>query len=443
MGEVGWTGSLRRRARAHLADPLFRNGYALMVNTGATGALGAAYWLVAARYYADADVGRGSATVSAMMLLSGVAALSLTGMLTRFVPRAGRWTAALVRRTYLVSALASMAATGAFLAGLGHWGGSYAHLGGWLAAGWFAASVVAWGIFTLQDGVLTGLRAAVWVPVKNTYFGIAKIALLVALVAAAPHDGVFLSWMIPVAVALVPINVLISARLVPRHVARTPRYGAEYPSARRVGRFLAGDSVGALCVLATLHLVPVAVAARVEPSTFAYFYIAWTIGGIIDLLAVNMAMSLTVEGSHDAGRLAAATRAALRRTLRILVPISVAVIVLAPYGLAVLGPGYAAEGTRLLQLLALAALPKVLIELHLGVLRAHSRTGTVAFVQVVRGGLIVASALVLTSVTGIAGAGFGVLISQSIVAAMVLPGLRRALAKPPAPRPPAAAAAPK
>ena len=43
--------------RGHLSDPLFRNGYALMANTGVTGLFGVLYWLVAARHYTFGGVG--------------------------------------------------------------------------------------------------------------------------------------------------------------------------------------------------------------------------------------------------------------------------------------------------------------------------------------------------------------------------------------------------
>ena len=44
---------------------------------------------------------------------------------------------------------------------------------------------------------------------------------------------------------------------------------------RQIGRFLAGDYTGALCVLASTNLVPIAVAISVGPRLNAYFYMAW------------------------------------------------------------------------------------------------------------------------------------------------------------------------
>jgi O-antigen/teichoic acid export membrane protein len=165
---------------------------------------------------------------------------------------------------------------------------------------------------------------------------------------------------------------------------------------------------------------------------YAYFSMAWMVGGTLDLFAVNMATSLTVEGSFDEATLAANCRAALRRTMLILAPISAGVAVGAPVALGLYGPGYAAYGTRVLQLLAAAALPKALIEMYLGALRAQSRTSAIAFIQGVRGVLILGLAFALTGIMGMVGAGLAFLVSQVAVAAMVMPGLLSLLRRRPA-----------
>ncbi len=408
--------------KRHLADPLFRNAYALMFNAGATGALGVVYWILAARNYDAADVGRSSAAIAAMMLLSGLTAVGLTGMVSRFLPRAGPATGAFVLRTYLASALVAGTASVGFLLTLEHWGPSYSGLDGAAAGLGFTISVIAWGIFTLQDAVLPALRSAVWVPIENIVFGVAKIALVISLAAAAPGAGVFLSWVIPVAASIVPINLLIFRRLAPRHVwATEDRHVA--PTIRDVGRFLAGDYVGALFTLGVVYLVPVVVAAQVGPTTTAYFYIAWIIGGVIDLLAVNMAISLTVEGTLDIDRLGDNTRAALRRIVQILLPIVTAAVVLAHPALGVFGANYARSAAPLLQLLAVSALPRALVELYVGALRAQSRTRQLALVQGLRCVMIVGLAVPLTVAFGITGTGWAVLVGQSITAAVIAPGL--------------------
>jgi O-antigen/teichoic acid export membrane protein len=418
--------------RKQLGGPLFRNGYALMANTTITGLLGIVYWLLAARHYPAVEVGRASAAYAAMNLLSGFTAFNLVGAMTRFIPQAGHRTAGLVLRAYAFSSAASILVAAVFLVGVSHLGASYAELSGFTAGLVFTACIICWGIFTLQDGVLVGLRSAVWVPVENGTFGLVKIVMLLALAGSLPRQGIYLSWMLPVAVSLPLVNGLIFARLVGPHArltaTRTP------PSARQIGRFLAGDYTGAMCVLAVTNLVPVVVAATIGPSVNAYFYIAWMIGGTLDLFAVNMATSLTVEGAFDAETIAANTRAALWRTMIVLVPIATVVAVGAPFALRLFGPQYAAQGARILELLAVATLPKALTEMYLGALRAQSRTSRIALIQGIRAVMILALAFTLTAVMGTVGAGVAVLVSQFAVALIVAPGMLTLLRYRPAPR---------
>jgi O-antigen/teichoic acid export membrane protein len=150
---------------------------------------------------------------------------------------------------------------------------------------------------------------------------------------------------------------------------------------------------------------------------------AWAIGATIDLLATNMALSLTVEGAFDPVKLAGHSRAALRRILLILVPVAAGTALLAPFVLGMFGAGYARYGAPVLILLAAATVPKALTEIYLGALRARNRTSFVALIQGARAALILGLAVGLTPVIGIIGAGFAVLISQVVVAVAVLPGL--------------------
>ena len=417
-----------RTFRAHLASPLFRNAYALMLNTGATGLLGVVYWILAARYYPAVDVGRASAAYSAMNLVSGFTAANILGAAARFLPEAGRRTSGLVLRAYLFSSAASVIVALLFLASVGHWGGaSYAELRGMIPLLFFIACVIAWGIFTLQDGVLTGLRSAVWVPVENATFGIVKIVLLLAFAASMPAFGIPLSWMLPVIVSLPLMNLLIFGKIIPDHVQLTG--DRRPPTMRQVGRFLAGDYTGALCVLAVTNLVPILVAIRVGPNMNAYFYMAWTIGSVLFLVAMNMATSLTVEGAFDSQKLLANCLAALRRTIRLLAPLALATALLAPVALGLFGPQYARYGTPILVLLAIATLPKMLTELYLGALRAQSRTRQVAAIQIARCALVIVLTFALTGTTGMVGAGIAVLVSElaMVIVIFVVPGLKSAI----------------
>ncbi|WP_369388321.1 lipopolysaccharide biosynthesis protein [Streptomyces sp. CG1] len=403
-------------------SPLFRNAYALMLNTGISAVLGLGFWLAAARYYSESAVGQGSAAIAAMKFLAGLTAVTLTGALARFIPVSGKRTGTLIFRTYAGSSLVVALAAGVFLLTLDTWGPSYRFLHGTVNGLGFVVAVVAWNLLTLQDGVLTGLRSATWVPVGNTVFSAVKLALLVALAVAIPTAGVFVSWVAAIATSVVPLGWLVFRRLVPRHVKATEGR-AQPPALKQVGRFLAGDYTGSLFSLAVIYLVPVLVASQVSSAENAYFYIATTIGGTTDLLAINMGASLTVEGSHDPDRLASNTRAALRRMARIMLPIAGLLIIGAPWILGVFGAGYAAAATPLLRWLAVGSMLRVVIETYFAVLRARSRTAGLALFQGVLCVLTLGLTLLLLPRMGLTGAGIAEAGSLAVIAAIAAPRL--------------------
>ncbi|MFF8355876.1 lipopolysaccharide biosynthesis protein [Streptomyces chartreusis] len=410
--------------RSSGGSQLFRNAYALMINTGVSAVLGLGFWLAAARYYSESAVGQGSAAIAAMKFLAGLTAVTLTGALARFIPVAGRRSGRLIFRTYAGSCVIVALAAGVFLVTLDLWGPSYRFLNGPLNGLFFVVAVIAWNLLTLQDGVLTGLRSALWVPVGNTVFSAVKLGLLVAFAVAIPTAGVFVSWVAAIAVSVLPLGWLVFRRLVPRHAAATAEH-TRPPSLKEIGRFLAGDYTGSLFSLAVVYLIPVIVAAQVSSEDNAYFYITATIGGTVNLLAINMGASLTVEGAHDPGRLAANTRAALRRMARIMIPVAAILFFGAPWILGVFGPGYADAATPLLRWFAVGGLLRVVMETYFAVLRAQSRTAGLAWLQGLLCALVLGLTLVLLPRMGLTGAGVAEIASLSVIVAIAAPRLYR------------------
>ncbi|MDX6364532.1 MAG: hypothetical protein QOC85_3542 [Streptomyces sp.] len=410
---------------------LFRNAYALMLNTGISAVLGLGYWLVAARYYSESAVGQGSAAIAAMKLLAGLTAVTLTGALARFIPVAGRATGRLIFRTYAGSSAVVALAAVVFLLTLNVWGPSYRFLHGPLNGLGFILAVVAWSLLTLQDGVLTGLRNALWVPVGNTVFSAVKLALLIGLAVAIPTSGVFVSWVLAIALSVVPLGWLVFRRLVPRHVKATADRTTP-PTLKEIGRFLAGDYTGSLFSLAVVYLVPVIVASQVSSTDNAYFYITTTIGGTVNLLAINMGASLTVEGSHDPARLAANTRAALSRMARLMVPVCGLLFLGAPFILHVFGQGYADAATPLLRWFAVGAVLRVVMETYFAVLRAQSRTAGLAYLQGLLCALVLGLTVILLPRMGLTGAGVAEISSLAVIVAIAAPRLYKIVRAAPA-----------
>jgi O-antigen/teichoic acid export membrane protein len=109
----------------------------------------------------------------------------------------------------------------------------------------------------------------------------------------------------------------------------------------------------------------------------------------------------------------------LKHTAILVVPAVVAVFVSAPWILSIFGRDYADDGTKVLRLLALSAIPDIVTAIYVGVARAQRR---VVAATVVLGSifvLVTGLCIPLLQVAGVNGAGWAWLIAQMVVATAV------------------------
>ena len=416
--------SLVGRMRAHFAVPLYRNGYSLLVGYGATSVLGLVFWVVAARQADPHDVGIAAALFSLMLLVSGACQLSLNTVLLRFLPVAGRNAQRFVLGCYglTIAATALAAAAVALLAGV--WSDDLSFLA--TDATWFAAFVVGcagWSVFALQDSALTGARQAHWVMIENSLYSVARVGLLVPL-AALGVGGIFAASVVPALIALLPINLLLFRRLLPYHVHE--HADRSEPLRREdLARFVLSNYLGSVFFVLSSFLLPIIVTVVAGATDNAHFYAAWSIAMGVQFIAVSMMSSLLVESSLAQARLVQHSRRALSQTLRLVVPVVIVIVAAAPLLLAAFGPSYAEDASWTLRLLALSAIPNVVIILSVNVARVRQQASVVVLVQAAVCVFGVGLSALFLQIVGITGVGIGWLLSQVVVAASVTPWLVR------------------
>lgn len=411
--------------RAHLRDPLHRTGYLLVLGATVSSLLGFVFWALAARTYPAHVVGLNSAAISAMVFVSGVCQLGLNAVLVRYLPRAGPAARLLVVRSYAITVALSLLAGGVAAATSSLWSPQLAFLGaepGWLAA--FVAGTALWTLFTLQDSVVIGLNATGWVPIENSLYQVVKIGLLAALGGVLAFAGPFVAWNAPLIVAVAVVSGYIFARLLARHAERDPEGSVDRSQILSIAR---GNYGGTLLSLGSTMLLPILVTNVAGAAQTAYFYLPWTISTGLQLVALNMTTSLTVEAARNEARLRELTRRALRLTLAFVVPMAALTALIAAPLLQAFGAGYAEEGTALLQMLAGAAIPNIVVMLGLAVARIEHRGGMVLAIQAAQFVFAIGLSVALVPDVGINGVGIAWLVSQCTVAVGLLAGILRPL----------------
>ncbi|HET6697711.1 MAG TPA: phosphotransferase [Nocardioidaceae bacterium] len=403
-------------------QPLLRNGYALVASAGTSAVLGMAFWVVAARTWPAGTVGVGSALVAAMTLLSTLAQLNLSNVLNRFLPVAGARSGRLVLTCYSVSFGVALLVGAGFVLGTGWWAPSLAFLSDDRVLGlWFVTAVALWGLFVLQDGALAGLRHSGWVLGKNAVFGAVKLGVLLVPLVLVSDQGIFLAWTLPLLPMLLAVHLVMARRLLPGHVARTQAHpGRGRVTAHSVARFASADYLVALAGTGLTSALPILVLEVSGAEQAAYFAVAWNIFYSLYLVSRSMATSLLVEGATDTGRLADLSYRTLVHTVGMLAPAVVLIWLLAPQLLAFFGPDYAEDGTPMLRLLALSAIPAAVVVVYGAVERVRARMRR--FVLATLAINLAAVVLIWAGLqrAGITGLGLGWLAAQSVAAAVLL-----------------------
>jgi O-antigen/teichoic acid export membrane protein len=387
-----------------LRDPLYRSGYALVANTAATTAIGVVYWAAAAHLYSREVVGRSSALISALVLVSSFAQLNLSNTLPRFVPTAGRAAGKLIAYSYAASSLAALIAGAAFVVILPRLSSQWQFMADSapLVIAFVVAAVV-WGVFSLQDAALLSLHRPALVPVENLVYGAGKLLVLVGVAWLLPSDGIFLSWVISLALTVPAVNWLIFRRFVKDQVPVTEGGGL------RVGEvvhFASIDYLGTAVGQAYTNLLPLLVLSTLGAAANGSFYVAWTITSGLALVAANFGSSLLVEGTTTPHRLAQLTRGVLARCVTITTAGALVLVLAARPIMSIYGPVYADRASWLLSLLAAGTIPASLVAVATSLDRIAGRVGRATHTRLALAVLVLGGSWLLTRKLGIDGVAF-------------------------------------
>ncbi|MEU9127226.1 lipopolysaccharide biosynthesis protein [Kitasatospora sp. NPDC048540] len=418
---------VRSARKVHSGEPLLRNGHMLVASTVLAAALGSLFWIFATRWYSAEAVGRSYAALSAATLLSALGSFNLGNVLVRFVPRAGRHTRRLVLRCYAVSAGASALAAVLFLLVIPWAAPGLGYLREPVLAAAFVAATAGYSVFVLQDGALTGLRRTGWVLGENALFAVAKTGMLALCAVLAIGTGILVSWSVALVVAIVVTNVVLFRRAVPEQ-HRADRTGA--PAPRRVFRYAMADYLGNLSSIAAYSIVPLMVLNQLGAEQNAFYSLAWIIADTLYVAAFSMGSSLIVEAARSPERLAEHARRMLRHTGLLLLGAVSLVIAAAPWILKLFGPGYSENGTTVLRLMVLSALPNVLLSVAIDVCRVRRALRWLIALQFTFAVLVITLVAVLLPAYGLTGVGLAWLIAGTAIALPLLVALPRWLPAP-------------
>ena len=398
------------------------NAAALMVSSVATGALGLVYWAVAERFFDTSEVGRASAVISTATMLASVSCLSLGGAYQRFLPLAGRSSTRLIVGGLTLTSTVALLLGTLFLAVNPSNSRLFTSTTELVL---FPLIVVAFAVYALSDPILTGLRLAKAVAVKNIALSVLKIVPVVVLAGTGSALALTGSW-------AVLAFVVTAAAVV--HMLRTGVRGREHtdpqlPPTRELWAFQGVYFTMTLVVTVTPLVLPLIVVAQLGTEQNAYFNLAWTMCSAVGLLRSSVGSAFIVEASApDADRAALLRR--LVKMLGAVAAVSAAGLAIGgPLVLYVVSPDYFHAAAGLVVVMAVDSLVGTVVILYFLLAQILRRLRLMLAIQVVIVATTLTATLLLVPRLGLIGVAWGSLSAQIIALLILARPLRRAVSE--------------
>ena len=398
---------------------LYRNAVYLMVGTAVTSITGFFFWIIAARFYPAEAVGLGSAVISGVGLLAIFSELGLGVGLIRFLPGAGKDGNDMVNSCFTLSGLASVAIAFIFLSGLHLWAPALLVVRQYpIFFTAFVVFAVATALQSLVRNVFLAKRNTKFIVILNAITGSLKIALVLVFAKFFTSTfGIFASSGLAMAIVVL-VGVLWFFPKVQEGYRPYPKI--EKRVLNELGRYTAFNYVATILLQITLLILPLAVLNILGAEMNAYFYIAWTIAAVFQVIPSSIFYSLFAEGSNDEASIRTNIPKSLKLAFLLLLPLILLVLIIAGKLLLLFGEAYSDNAALLLRILAVAVIPWGINYLYVSIERVRKNIKGIITVAAAATCLSLGLSYLLMLKMGLIGVGIGYAAGQTVVAIAVV-----------------------
>ncbi len=394
-------------------DPLYKNSIFLMLTNIIGSILGFIYWTLAARYYSAQDVGIATALISAMNLIAAISRLGFDIGLIRFLPETER-KSEMLSSVLILAFFISICISSFFIYCIDILAPELIFIqqySCYLLVFIFTTSVTT--ILGVTWGAFIGFRKAEYSFIQNiTWMGI-KVPLVV-LFTALGSFGIFLSWGISVAIALI-FSLLV---LIPR-VLYNLKFKFEGKVIKSIMRFSFGNYIAGLFQMSPPLILPILILNVLGAKESAYFYVSWMIALLLFSVSTFSGFSMLAECSYKTNNIRREVFKALRFIFTLLIPAVFVVVIFGEWILHLFGKEYSENATLLLKVLAISSIPVALNTIYINIERIKNRVKSIIFIYGFIAFFTIGVSYLIMPVVGLIGVGIAWL-SANIIVCLVL-----------------------
>jgi O-antigen/teichoic acid export membrane protein len=328
--------------RQQLQEPLIRNSFFIMASSFAAAGFGFFFWMIAARFYSQADVGIATALMSSMGLLILISRLGLDQSVIRFFPLRDK--NRVLGTAILVPTVVALGAGLIFIAAVDVISPELVIVRS--IAPLYLIILGAYSITWVLEGAFNALRKSEHYFTLNLLYG-TRILFLVPL-GSLGAIGIFGAFGFSFILGLILALALLT-RCSVRPVPCVDRVFL-----REAWQFSAGAYIAGILMSAPNMVIPIMVLHVLGAESTANYYITYAIVSILFMIPYAFTTSLFVEGSHGVEMKKSVLRT-LASMFALLIPAIIGLSLFGEQILNLIGKDYV-EGMALLRVLALSAL---------------------------------------------------------------------------------------
>jgi len=364
--------------RSFIGDSFYRNSTYLLVNTGVSTVSGFLFVIICAHLFTQASFGYATSLFGALGLATAFASIGMNRTIVRFMGKSADQSQDLVTNILLVSGFATL--SGIVLShffssfGIKHTNPTVVII--------FISTVFLMSIKPLFESAFIAIRQSSGTLIGNSIFCTARVIFPIFVIGSG-YIGIFSSQLAG-AVLAITASVLILRR----------RHGFNLlvkPSKTSMGgkwRFALGSYTSDLVGGLPSSVLPIIVVAKLGPVAGALWFVAMQIINVLLAVSSTVNQAMFAELANSEGNINRFLKKASFSMYALLIPLSVAVFVLAPFILRLLHGDYIAA-EHVLRLMTVFALIGVANFITGSILLVYKKVFYVTIVNIANAAVVI------------------------------------------------------
>lgn len=386
-----------------LHDPLLKNSFFLLISSASSAVFGFAFWVIAAKFYSQSDVGVATALISSMGLIILLSRFGIDYSLIRFFPSGEK--SRIFNTSIIVTSICTLIISILYIFGIDFFSPKLNILSNSTNALIFIIYLIANSICVMTNNSFIAIRQAKHQLLQSLLIG-SRVFFLIPFItfgAIGIFNAIGISFILTMAISIyliIKFNIKVYFTIDNSFLKDTFSYSA-------------GNYIASIFITAPSCLFPIMVLNILGAERGACYYITYLICGILFMVPNAISMSLFVEGSHGES-LKAASIKSLMVTLAILIPASIILYVFASFILSLWGADYASEGVELFRLMILASFFVSFNSIFNSIQRIQKDLRGIIFINGLVFALIIGFGYLFMIKYGVVGIGYAWLISYFV-----------------------------